>query len=673
MYSSLKIQMLFGHRRPDYIRKFINHLYLGPATKKKIFIAEVRPIPLSELYLRSGKEALENAKVCIEKESINKRLVDDLRAYIKHTYNSHLTEAEKLSEDPLPSDMLGRLAALDFSFAELLIAASKGYDIAYEKTDPESIFAYWLSEKYKGNFYSIWQDRSHFDFQQMLNMAKLHYYYIFSHYSLRNSKFVKLLADSAEEYDLVATFRGIAHAGFFEHSFKDASIESFGNPYFSERLASERIEPEYLTDLQLAEIVKGLVFDFIKSDPSITSEKASKLIEKLPESLSGLEKFFIKFNKEFRKTSDPRDVARNIISYLSNGSPIADINRRLFLGLFFGAGILNVFSRVLMHRAEEKNAQKRLNKLMLKTAEEAKSNNKIDHVSTESGEFFFCLGMHSAGDFTAHAKDKIKLQALRELKNRYPALIYAPEVMIKYSPRSPNITGRNRSAQKTSYKEYLMDLSKLSLTQKGAAYFYKQNVPLLLLDSIIPETIDTHSFDMRIYSLSLRDVLFYVLPHTWGTALAYVFSNKNLEVSLRDFVKIFGIGSAALIETALNYKFFKKRWEREFWNLPFSIYFRNALMAYKLLRFGREYQEKYGKKPAILLTFGYAHKDIIENLKKGEAYNLQLIRKISRDLDLNLKELGKFIHKGYLFDPTKPDHLPMAEEFDFELIKKAIK
>lgn len=109
------------------------------------------------------------------------------------------------------------------------------------------------------------------------------------------------------------------------------------------------------------------------------------------------------------------------------------------------------------------------------------------------------------------------------------------------------------------------------------------------------------------------------------------------------------------------------------YSIPFYISFRNALNAYKILRFAQFWQDSRGERPSFLLAFGAMHYQMKDNLIRGLSYNLEQIAEVSFYLGLTPEELGDEIQNSYYFIPNRAHNGIILDELVYEEITQAIR
>lgn len=121
-------------------------------------------------------------------------------------------------------------------------------------------------------------------------------------------------------------------------------------------------------------------------------------------------------------------------------------------------------------------------------------------------------------------------------------------------------------------------------------------------------------------------------------------------------------GSAASFGVNTTEPGWQSRWSRKAAWYPFSVNFRNALIAAKLQTLALQLQQEgSGHKPAFLLTLGLLHENIMHNLAEGLDFNLNILKEFGS----KTADLGPFWDHGYLFDAA--DRLGLGTQANIPL------
>ncbi|MEA3494062.1 MAG: hypothetical protein U9R38_06725 [Candidatus Margulisiibacteriota bacterium] len=495
----------------------------------------------------------------------------------------------------------------------------KGFDLAFENHSVASVFYCWLAEAHKQEFIQEWT-RTPFNYDRLIDIAKTFYRHLVSYHAARDKASEGQLPALEERYERIATPR---------------------EPFYADLLIKDRIKK--LSDTaQLAAVLKGLVHECLAPSGVAKSD-----IDKLPNSPAKLRSFFKASSRAARKAATPEKSAEAIMECLWDETS----DRKYIRTAAFAAaaailggtnwGIRWGLSNGYIKDKKQKRAQhlNELGKSLLQGA-------KITPAHTADGDFYFYFRIHSTKDYYAPERIRLGQKTVKELHKKFPDLIFAPELMLKYSSKTKGFVEKD-------YKDHVQDLGMMSISGKSSKYIIENNIPLLMLDARLPSSLDTGALDKRERPFSARDWAFYAPPLAWGTALALLFTNNKGDkpaITRRRFLGVLGFGAA---ETIFNTAHYRRNWGPEKWLDPFTIQFRNALFAYKLLVWSRRYKEKHGKKPKLLITFGAAHGDIVKNLKKGEEYNLKIIRRLGKTYGYTQSLLGDQICSAHYYTPNK--------------------
>ena len=308
--------MAFGRHGSADFKGFAAHVRSLPTTaERKIYIGECGGMPLSELGLRFGPGAVGNALLCQREGKLNRAALVHIKIYLSEFYDHALSEP--VPRTPVSDEHYSESSRIDTCFPKLAFMASLGYRTDLERVDNESILFNWTAQSFKALFYITWQQESEFDFRLMLSLAREHYRFMFMHCAVRDHNFREYLLQAAEQNDLVVTHRGIAHRGFFEQTLSGASLSFIGVPYYSDTYISDCVKPEELGDKHLAGLCKEFVMDLIHSHLEVQERVVYKLTQRMPDNLTDLERFFLRYNRAFITASHPDRVLRRILNDLS--------------------------------------------------------------------------------------------------------------------------------------------------------------------------------------------------------------------------------------------------------------------------------------------------------------------------------------------------------------------
>jgi hypothetical protein len=675
-----KIHMLFGEIDPEALSK------INFSAERKVLIVESTPISPTHLLEHMGGEAFENAQACIQDEFRNDSAVRVLKRDIRAT-------ADKLREE-------GRLETDPAYAAFIREAEMKGCDVVYDEIEPEALFSFWLAEKYKNQFVELWsrpdpklldqnssQEKSHRRITKpMLEAAISYYRHLFDHYVKRNSKFEGQLSHQVFDNDIVISLRSRANEGFYTKSFGDAHAHSHGPASFIDQMISAENVPELLNNGRLARVIKGLIFEYVKDDPMLSSQEAYDLVDKLPEKVSKLRSFLAYYSKQFCETIHPSRVTKMIIERLEGMPKRVILNRRRWLAYAGGFAGASLASRVAKRFLQERHAEKTEEARKAALIQEAKENADIYTTSTPVGKFFIWFGMHNLrrDEFvTVDERYMINLPTMKEIARTNRLAAYAPEISIDFESVEglfqvddiPTIHGRRFKTN--IHEQYMFEVSQFALPYEVREYLKKHKVPLLLIDSMMP-TAGHNKIKALEKLANVKEpseyLPYYGPPLLGATLLGRQLAKGSpgfLDLRRREFIKAGALAALGIGETYHTMSNDKIEPRPMFGDMPFSLQFRSALFAYKLLHWA----ETQGTNPAVFSNWGYAHKKeesgIPALLKKGKAACLQQITEICLELGLRREDLGAYIHKGIYIDPTQPPE-KMVKIIEFEELKAAI-
>jgi hypothetical protein len=335
--------MIFGHHTPAQLPRIKQITESIPRSgKKSLFIAELGSIHYREFrMLYDGTPAVRNAEECVATGKVNERFRDDVARFIKAVADEMLwqelkertapkrkfgrikgkgkkAKSRKKKPKPIPRIQLVKIGEQRFQLALLLMAKLAGYEVSTENLSTQSVLNNWISAGHERDFSLYWTNAEPLDFkfQTLVNVTRTRYRFMQLHQLERDNSFSQRLMSEAEEFEPVVVQRGIAHKGFYQREMPGINIHTHSELRFEEQVLFEGVSADNLTDVHLAQIMKDMLFRLMASNTDISFNKSAQLVAKLPDDLTELEEFFIRYNKEFRRYLSPNRVFQNILRSL---------------------------------------------------------------------------------------------------------------------------------------------------------------------------------------------------------------------------------------------------------------------------------------------------------------------------------------------------------------------
>lgn len=339
-----RIHMIFGHHTADQIPNIRKIAERIPRTgKKSLFIAELGGIHFREFEVfYNGSYAVENAEICVAAGEADQRLERDVAQFINTVTDKGLwrelkkrtavsvtsrvgkgkrkkAKSKKKKTKPLRNEQLVHIGKKKFQLALLLMAKLAGYEVSTEMPSGKAVLNSWLSTGHEQDFSLYWANVEPLDFkfQVLVEVARTRYRFLQLHQLERDKSFSQRLMSEAEKFDPVVVQWGIGHMGYYQREMPGINIHTHSDLRFEEKVLSEGVSPGNLTETHLSYLLKDQIYRLLSSHCRISFYDSVQLVDRLPDDLTELERFFVKYNGEFRQLLNPQQVFKNIYRSLT--------------------------------------------------------------------------------------------------------------------------------------------------------------------------------------------------------------------------------------------------------------------------------------------------------------------------------------------------------------------
>lgn len=293
--------------------------------------------------------------------------------------------------------------------------------------------------------------------------------------------------------------------------------------------------------------------------------------------------------------------------------------RHFFLGMVASAAAQAVPTAVMPLVAAEDLGERK----SFQAEAQAEAGNLASSVETKHGFFYCWFGRH-AGPFRKALSEEI----VSGIHRTHRLTVFAPEVTLYMSePILHEKLGRRLPGIQRS------DEFCWALRTDAREYLVRHGIPVALTDFARPEAFKLFLKQMRtnVALPALGILLFSSGISGWA------FSRRHMLAA-----------SSAMVGGVMANTVFLQRMITDSDNPGVEL--RNAMIALKLLKLAQYLNKKENTKPAFLLTMGVGHTKIIDNLQRGESYNVKIARQLLSDPEL-ARCFGEEVDAGFYLSP----------------------
>jgi hypothetical protein len=285
-------------------------------------------------------------------------------------------------------------------------------------------------------------------------------------------------------------------------------------------------------------------------------------------------------------------------------------------------------------------------------------------LKTENADFYFWLTNHGTEDVSALKENLVPEEVFVQLLNKYPRLLYVPETDViceaGQEQRTARYLGRGRA-----YFDLLEGIEGRFVPHGTTDFLFGNNVQVLYLDSHCFELLKTSDALSAFEKLPARaagETVYWSLPMLWGGASGRALNRRGFfwgalavtGAALEGRYNPFSLSPRKLASFSAESEMRKVElglWEMSTEEL-YNREIRSALVAYKLLAWLQLYKNTFEQKPALLISFGALHVEIVEHLKTSEAEIFQKIAKMAKYLEGRVPVSAESLTRGFLYSPS---------------------
>jgi hypothetical protein len=275
--------------------------------RRKVFIAEAGMVPISLFLEHAGEEMRPEVKVSLDRSKPTTALKRAIQQFNEQFKVLHREDIERTETSRGPDQ------GFVHSIKEDVLEA--GYTIDCERLQPEALFSIWKADLLREDAVQAAFTGSSASgagsLQKAFEFMRGHYHHYHRANRIRDEKFLGFLDALAGRHDRVATFRGIGHLRYYERVEDPPRIVPYDEfPAYMDELFYRETAPERLSDHEMARLAKHFILYFISCREMKEIEELHALVERLPDDINELERFFLAVRRSHLMLAHMRTMVR---------------------------------------------------------------------------------------------------------------------------------------------------------------------------------------------------------------------------------------------------------------------------------------------------------------------------------------------------------------------------